>query len=165
MNDALYERLREAGWRRPLTAAEQAELRTWLTAHPEARADWDAEAGLNVTLGRLADAPVPSNFTARVLREIERDTAAAQSRRAKCWPGLTWRHWLPRTAAAVFAVAAVLVSLRIQHASSLAKVGKSLAAVSSVGPAPATEALANFDSIRRLSPEPVADAELLSLLQ
>ena len=37
--DPVYQRLRETGWRRPLTAAEQAELRAWLAAHPEQQAD------------------------------------------------------------------------------------------------------------------------------
>ncbi len=165
MNDALHERLREAAWRRPLTAAEQAELRAWLATHPDARADWDAETALSAGLSRLADAPVPSNFAARVLREIERDAAASQRRQAGFWRALTVRHWLPRAAAAGFAVAAVLVSLQLQHAHRLAKVGQSLATVSGVAPALAPDALMNFDSIRRLSPAPVADTELLSLLQ
>jgi len=33
--DSTYQRLREIGWRRPLTEAEQAELRAWLAAHPD----------------------------------------------------------------------------------------------------------------------------------
>lgn len=165
MKDALHERLREAAWRRPLTAAEQAELRAWLATHPDALADWDAETALSAGLSRLPDVPVPSNFTARVLREIERAAAVRQRRPAGFWPTLTLRHWLPRVAVAGFALAAVLVSLQLQQANRLAKVGQSLATISDVTPALAPDALVNFDSIRRLSPAPVADTELLSLLQ
>ena len=63
-DDPIYNRLRELSWRRQLTAPEKAELRAWLTAHPEAQSEWEAEAGLNATLRRLPDAPVPGNFTA-----------------------------------------------------------------------------------------------------
>ena len=69
--DPVYQRLRELGWRRPLTAAEQVELRIWLAAHPEAQAEAEAEAALNQALTRLPAAPVPSNFTARVWQAIE----------------------------------------------------------------------------------------------
>ena len=40
INDPTYTRLRELSWQRKLTPAEAAELRAWLEAHPEARADW-----------------------------------------------------------------------------------------------------------------------------
>ena len=59
-NDPLYHRLRELSWRRKLTDSEEAELRAWLAAHPEAQAGWEVEAELNQALGRLPDAPVSS---------------------------------------------------------------------------------------------------------
>ena len=49
--------------------------RAHLAAHPEAQADWEAEAGLNDALGRLPDVAVSSNFTARVLQAVEREIA------------------------------------------------------------------------------------------
>ena len=92
-NDPIYNRLRELSWRRELTAAEEAELRAWLAAHPEAQADWEAEAGLNEALRQLPDAPVPSNFTARVLQAVEREAALRERRR-----GARWRVWHGRGA-------------------------------------------------------------------
>ena len=59
-NDPIYNHLRELSWRRKLTAAEEAELRAWLAAHPEAQVDWEVEAGLNAALGALQDVPVVS---------------------------------------------------------------------------------------------------------
>ena len=74
MNEAEYQDLREAGWRRKLTPAEEARLQAWLVLHPDQQRDWDAEAGLNQLLGHLRDAPVASNFTARVLQELARES-------------------------------------------------------------------------------------------
>ena len=75
MNEAEYQELREAGWRRKLTPAEEARLQAWMALHPEQQRDWEAEAGLNQLLGQLRDAPVASNFTARVLQELDRESA------------------------------------------------------------------------------------------
>jgi hypothetical protein len=52
-NDSTCERWRELSWRRDLTPAEQAQLRVWLAGHPEALADWQAEAALNRALDQL----------------------------------------------------------------------------------------------------------------
>src|SRR6185436_14507392 len=100
--DPVYKRLRELSWRRPLTESEQAELRAWLAAHPEAEDDWETEKHLSAMLHKLPDAPVPSNFTARVRQAVEQETAAAGRRPGfpSRWAG-RWRVFLPRTAAAV----------------------------------------------------------------
>src|SRR5262245_27418143 len=102
MNDPLEKKLREISWRRKLSPAEEAELRAWLATHPDAEAEWKAEAGLNEILERLPNAPVPTNFTARVLEAIEREEAAEARRRE--WK---WRLLLPRAAVAavIFTVA------------------------------------------------------------
>ncbi len=165
MNDSHDQRLRETGWRRPLTEAEQADLRAWLATHPEARSDYEGETRLNQALQKLPDVPVSSNFTARVLQAIEREVAREDHPRARFWRSLDWRGWLPRTAVATFAVAVVLVALQLHHASSRVKMGESLVAVSVVAPVLPPEAAADFDSIRRLSPSTGADTELLALLQ
>lgn len=166
MNDARYHQLREIGWRRELTATELAELRTWLAAHPEAQTDWQTEAGLNAALSGLSDAPMPTNFTARVLREIERDMVAAARERSRFWQGLGWRRWLPRTIIApTIVVVAVIVFLQIQQADARAKLGQSLAAMASVAAAPPPTALKDFEPIERLQSTFGADKELLSLLQ
>jgi len=56
MNDQAKDQLRELNWRRPLTEAEQAQLRGWLETDPEERADWEAEARLTEGLSQLSDA-------------------------------------------------------------------------------------------------------------
>lgn len=165
MSNERYESLRQAGWRRALTGAEQAELRAWLAAQPEARADWAAEAGLSDALRRLADAPMPSNFTARVLQEIEREATDGAPAQVGFWAAFDWRRWIPRLAAGVVAVAAVLTSMHSYTVASRVKIGQSVVALSDITPAPSPELLTDFDSIRKLGPAQGADTELLALLQ
>jgi len=94
-DNELHSKLRESGWRQKLTEAEQAGLRAYLAANPDARADWEMESALNAAArARLPDAPAPSNFTARVLQAVEREEG-----RPRAW---SWRwNWhllVPRVA-------------------------------------------------------------------
>src|SRR5438105_15808113 len=100
MNDSAYHKLREARWRRKLTDAESAELRAWVASHPEAQAEFEAEARLTDALVRLPDVPVPSNFTALVLQAVERDAAVMESRGARSAWTVFWHSWLPKAAVA-----------------------------------------------------------------
>jgi len=165
-NDPTYNRLRELSWRRKLTAVEAAELRAWLAAHPKAQVDWEAEVGLSEALGRLPDAPVPSNFVARVLQSVERDRAAELRRQRRRWQ--VWLHWrwLPKAAVAAVVLGAGLVSY--QQAASVARRAeyvRSVTVVSSVASLPGPEILKDFDAIRVSNPTPGADEELLAALQ
>lgn len=167
MNDPLYHQLLEAGWRRKLTAEEAAELRAWLSAHPEQAADWQAETGLNEALGHLPDAPVPANFTARVLSRVdawERETVASGSR-GFLWKW-TWHSLVPKAA---FALALLLglgvFSYEWHQGTQRVKLARNVAAVSDVAALPNPELLQDFEVIRRLGQTPPADVELLALLQ
>lgn len=158
----LHSKLRESSWRRKLTEAEQAELRAWLAANPDARADWEMESALNAALTRLPAAPVPSNFTARVLQAVEREEARPH--------GWSWRwNWhtlVPRVAFAVAMVA--FAGLALHHHeiySQRAALARSVAFVTRGQPVPSLEALENFDPIRRMSQPQHADDELLALMQ
>jgi len=165
-NDPTYERLRELSWRRRLTPGEVEELRAWLAAHPGAQADWEAEAGLSEALGHLADAPVPSNFTSRVLQNVERESAAELRRGSHKWQFWLRARWLPRVAvAAVILVAGVLSYEQVTQANRRAEYARSVAAVSKVASLPRPEVLEDFDAIRVSNPTPVADEELLAALK
>ena len=159
-NDAFLSKLRESGWRRKFTDAEQAELRAYFAAHPEARADWEMESALNAAFARLPDAPVPSNFTARVLQAVELETA-----RPSGWTW-NWQVLVPRLATAVAVV--VFTGLAIHHHavySQRVALVKSVALATGGQPVPSPEALENFDAIRRMSQPQHADDELLALMQ
>jgi anti-sigma factor RsiW len=164
-NDPIYNHLREVSWRRELSNAEEAELRNWLAAHPEAQADWQAEAGLNAGLGRLPDVPVPSNFTARVLQAVEREAVAELRRPQGKWLTWLWLRWLPKAAFAAVIVGVGLLSFHQVQAAHRKRLVESVAAVSAVSSLPGSDILRDFDAIRALNPAPAPDEQLLAVLQ
>jgi negative regulator of sigma E activity len=115
-------------------------------------------------LSRLPDAPVPSNFTARVMQAVE----LAEARPSRKWnfPAWNWRALLPR-----FAVAAAVVAFAgfAFHQHELdkrrAEIAQSVVLVAQAQPLPNVEALKNFDAIQRMGQPAHADKELLALLQ
>jgi anti-sigma factor RsiW len=164
-NDPIYNHLLELSWRRKLTGAEEAELQAWLAAHPEAQADWKAEAGLNAALGRLPDAPVPSNFTARVLQAAEREAAVELRRHGGAWRAWLRLRWLPKVALGAVVVGAGLVSYHQIQDVHRKKLAESVAAVSAVSSLPSPEILKDFDAIRVSNPSVSPDEQLLAVLQ
>jgi anti-sigma factor RsiW len=166
---------REASWRK-LSQADAAELDTWLASHPDAQPDWEAETRLTEALSRLPDAPLASNFTARVLQAVERETAATHRAQLPTW----WQRWrrlakfgLAGTAALV---AGLLVVEHHQQSVRRAELANSIAKVSSVASLPSPEILQDFEAIRVLKTTPArvrdhvfdpsqADEQLLALLQ
>ena len=149
--------LRELVWRRKLTDAERAGL----AAQPEVQADLEIESRLSEMLARLPDVPVPSNFTARVLQAVERESMRP---RATSW-SWAWRVLVPRVA-----VAAVVISfagLGIHHYELNANrvaLAKKVVLMAAAQPMPSVDALRNFNAIQRMS-QPRADDELLALLR
>ncbi len=117
---------------------------------------------LRELLSRLPDAPVASNFTARVMQAV----ALEESRRARRWNFIpNWRAFLPRAAVATAVI--LFAGLTLQHhelAARRATFAKNAALVAET-PMPSVDALKNFDAIRRMSQPARADDELLALLQ
>jgi anti-sigma factor RsiW len=167
MNDAEYQRLLEASWRRALTPAEEARLQAWLAAHPARQAAWQDEAALNRLLRRLPDAPLPSNFTARVLQAV-----AAEERHAAREPTPSrWferlRGLLPKLAPASLLGALLVAAVFQYQAGQRFQAARAVATVSTVAAAlPAPEVFEDFDAIRSLpTPGTPSDEELLVVLQ
>jgi anti-sigma factor RsiW len=162
--DPFYEKLREISWRRKLTSAEERELRAWLAAHPEAHESVELETGLTETLGKMADVPVASNFTARVLQAVGREAmveARGGESRWKLWRRLP--RWLPRVASATLVVTAA-GSLYLYNQSVQARQKDLVQRVARV-PLPSPEILTNFDAIRIVSATPAPDEQLIALFQ
>ena len=162
--DSLYNRMRETRWRRKLSPEETAALGGWLAEHPETKEDWETEEALNVSLLRLRDVPVPSNFTALVLQRVKRSEAAPGRRRKRLlrrW----WKRWLPRlaTIGAVGCVAAV--SYRQFQAFEDKQAARSLEMVSEISSLPSGRILVDFEAIRAMDRRTPPDGELLTLLQ
>jgi hypothetical protein len=164
-NDPLYDRFLDLSWRRTLTPAEQQDLSAWLAAHPEARQEHSLELALTEALASLPDIPVASNFTVRVLNQVNREAATAAVQRQG---GNRWFHfrWLPRVGfAAVIVIAGGLVYHREHLNLERKEYAQSIATVSDVSSLPSPEILQNFEAIRRLAPAPAPDEQLLTLLQ
>jgi hypothetical protein len=167
--DPLYRHLLEQSWRGKLSPSEEQQLMTWLAGHPDGKPDWEAEAGLNEILGRLPDAPMPSNFTARVLKAVEVEVLISSrgNREGRFW---SWRHvWLPRLGFAAVLVGAAAMSYQegaaVRRASLAKSAAESVAVLSDVSSLPSPEVLTNFDAIYALNQTPPADEELLALLK
>jgi len=117
---------------------------------------------LRELLSRLTDAPVSSNFTARVMRAVELEEA----RRPRRWNFLTW-NWhalLPRTAVAAMLMVAVGFTF-YQHETYNRRfeLAQNVALVASAQQLPSVDVLQNFDAIQRMSQPAHADEDLLAL--
>ena len=147
------DKLSEALWRRKLSETERAALR--------GRPELELEARLTGMLANLPAAPLASNFTARVLQQIEREEARAISARNRKW---NWRRLWPRVAfASAVLVCAGVIFQKHELKSEHVLLAKNVAAVAVAQPPPSVDALNNFDAIRRMSQR--ADGELLALMQ
>jgi hypothetical protein len=156
-NEPFQNPLRELVWRRKLTDAERAGL----GAQPEVQADLEIESCLSEALARLPDAPMPSNFTARVLQAVERESARP---RAINW-FWTWRVLVPRVAVAAVVIAfAGLEIHRYELNAHRAVFARNVVLMAEAQSLPSVDALKNFNAIQRMS-QPRADDELLMLLQ
>ena len=161
MTDSEYMSLRQAAWRRALTADEKARVRSYLVVHAEAQQDWDQEMALNQILVNLPDVPVSSNFTAKVLQAIDLD----QLREGKHSHSHDWlarlRLWLPR-----FAVAGLVIGLgglgyQRYHLHTLSEKAGSMKFVTRIARTlPDVQMWQDFDAIAKLS-QPASDDKLL----
>jgi len=156
-DEPLQNQLRELAWRRKLTDAEKAGLRT----HPEAQADLELESRLTAALARVPEAPVASNFTARVLQAIEREEARGARTLGWSW---YWRVLIPRVAVAVAVVGFAGLAYQHHQFDKRAQLARDVALLAKAQPLPSVEALKNFDAIQRMSQTTSqADDKLLEL--
>jgi hypothetical protein len=123
-----------------------------------ASADQDLELFLTKTLSQLKDVPVSSNFTARLMDEINREEM-----RQAAPPRWRWNLW-PRLATAFGAL--LLTGILVQHHETVAhrvQLAQTLAMVADMHSLPSVDALKNFDAIEVMSQPAHADEELLAL--
>jgi anti-sigma factor RsiW len=146
-----------------LSPEEESQLEAWLAAHPDARAAWEADRALGRVLQSLPDAPVSSNFTARVMQELDLEEARANRAASTSrgwrllWPRLGWA-----TAAAlaltIFGTQQFLNVRRTQFAADAALVSKDIARL--------PDAFRDFDVVDSLREIPAAsDDGILAALQ
>jgi len=154
-------KIRETSWRRALTASEESDLQARLAAHPEEKADMELDNALTKCLAILPDAPIASNFTARVLQEIERQPAPTRFWQWK-W---SWLSLVPKAAILLVAFSVGFFISREQANAHRLELAQSVATVSKVASLPSPEILENFEVIRRLNFNPPPDEELIALMK
>ncbi|HTL56195.1 MAG TPA: hypothetical protein VL361_10985 [Candidatus Limnocylindrales bacterium] len=165
-NDPLDNRIQELTWRGKLSAEQEAELRAWLAAHPEAQAEHDVQIALNEILAALPDAPLSSNFTARVMRSLEAEALRGEKPRRGFFAYLPPIHrLLPRAAVVALTIAVALISYEQVRQAHRRQIARAAVVVSEVASIPDPKILEDFDAIRAMSQAPPADEELLKLLQ
>lgn len=158
MSDVRKDELVRLSAKRELTPEDESRLEIYFTANPQARAEWEEERALTRAVQSLPDLPVSSNFTARVLQEVDledRTMARAGNRSAwwsRLWPKLGWAT-----------AALLLTTLGIQyHTAQKQKIVVDLVRISQ---APA-DVLQDFEVINRLRQASApSDEELLLALQ
>jgi len=160
-----HEKIRELTWRGPLSPAQRQELKAWLEAHPAEKESLALDSRLTESLHKLPDAPVSSNFTARVLEQVQLEQAATRRKASRTSFIFRWR-WLIRTASAVVIVAAAGVTWKqVQSARTAEEIARSVTMVSEVTSLPDADVLRDFEAIQALSQTPAADMDLLALLK
>lgn len=161
-SDPVHQRLREIAWRRRLTPAEQAELQAWLAAHPEAQAEVEQDAALDAALAGRGDAPVPSNFTVRVMQAIEAD--ARREARPVARPGNWWRKLVPRFAIAALVLSVSALAYRQYLIGKQKELSVAAKEIAGAQPLSSVTVIEDFEVIRSLTPATaVADENLLAL--
>src|SRR4030095_15631752 len=79
-----------------------------------AQPDWEEEVALNRLLANVPDAPLSSNFTARVLQAIDLEELREQrARRSASWLGRL-HSWIPRMGMAALVVGLALGYQKMQ---------------------------------------------------
>ena len=166
MSESEYDELRAASWRRRLSPAEEVRVQTYLAAHPQAQADWELEAGLNCRIAQLPDAPVPSNFTARVLQALDRQPAPVTlnpTPLARLWQW--FRLPAPRIAWALLLATAAGFAYHHHRANARNEMAKALSVLAQVTALSDPAVLQDFEAIECLGrAAPSDDDELFAVL-
>ena len=160
MKQPEFENLLQTARVRDLTDAELAKLERWLAANPGEQAEWEA---IDRVLVALPDAPVASNFTARVMDEVRRAEAAAPALGQAWWQRLLAPQFRPIQIAAAATLAMVLGGVGYQsHLNqSRAEMAAAVAAIAEITPG----FLADFEAIEAIAQADPIDEELWAALK
>jgi hypothetical protein len=172
MKDPEFQLWVERIQRRPLSPEEMESLRQRAGSDPVVGEFWETEVGLTRRLHELPDAPVASNFTARVLQAVE----SARPTRLGWREALGRRLWMRP---ACYGAGAALVFLlgvwayldhqstsRARMAASLVRITRGVDAAAGAAQLPPLQVLQDFEAIRQLSrAQPLADESLLAALR
>ena len=160
MNQSEFDNLLQTARERDLTDAELAKLERWLAANPDEQAEWEA---LDRLLVALPDAPVASNFTARVMDEVRRAEAAAPALGQAWWQRLLAPQFRPVQIVAAATLAMVIGGVGYQsHLNqSRAEMAAAVASIAEFTPV----FLVDFEAIEAVAQADAIDEELWAALK
>lgn len=169
MNEAEFKKLLVNSWHRPLSPEEDARLQSWLATHPEAQHLWEEEVELNQLLQQLPDLPLSSNFTARVLQALDRESTAPRRIPRRWFYRPAWLgHWVPRLAGVTVLLILGLVGGNVYHQYHRQKLIRGVELVGNLAALPHPESLEYIETILQLpiiGPDSSWDPELVAALQ
>ena len=160
MDNPEYQRLLELAWKRDLSPEEGADVKKSLA--PRWQRELEEEQRFTRCIQRLADVPVSSNFTARVLQAAKRSKPVARS---SWWHRLALPKWVPRLAMAALTVSLGLLSVQQYKSAQHTRMAHDLVSVSELAQLSEVDWLDNFETINRMSQVEAADDDLLMSLR
>ena len=160
MKQPEIETLLQTARERDLTGGELAKLERWLAANPAEQAEWEA---LDRLLAALPDAPVATNFTARVLDEVRRAETAHPALGQAWWQRLLAPQFRPVQIVATATLAMVIGGVGYQsHLNqSQAEMASAVASIAEFTP----DFLADFEAIEAVAQADAIDEELWAALK
>ena len=160
MKQPEFENLLQTARVRDLTDDELAKLERWLAANPGEQAEWEA---IDRVLVALPDAPVASNFTARVMDEVRRAETAHPALGQAWWQRLLAPQFRPVQIVAAATLAMVIGGVGYQsHLNqSRAEMAAAVASIAEFTPG----FLADFEAIEAVAQADAIDEELWAALK
>jgi anti-sigma factor RsiW len=159
MKDVREDELFRLSMQPELSPEDESRLEAWLAAHPGARAAWEQDRALGRALQSLPNAPVSSNFTARVMQQLDLDESREERKSTGwrvLWPRLGWAA--AALALTVFGVQQFRNVQRTQLAKDAALISKDIAQL--------PDAFRDFDVVESLRQiPPASDDGILIALQ
>lgn len=170
MNELDRSQLLKLAAQRPLSSSEQARLRSFYLTEPDGLEAMELDVRVTQSIGQLPNVPVSSNFTAQVLRRVERAESRRQVKAGSGFGGVLMRWVRPIAMSSALAFVGLLGYLQYQT-SARVEFAESVATLSTAAAVPPLELLQNFEAIHQLSQVPrdedleQVDFELLAALQ
>lgn len=172
MSESEYQKLLDLRLQRALRPEEQSRLDELVSQHPEIRDHWDEEMRLSQLLNRLPDAPISSNFTARTLAAVKKESGPKRASGKRLLFGWLPIRWIQAATVSAAALTTAWILYSQKQSEGRAQLAGDLAQFSSAALAPDAEkaefsldALMHYDVIARLESHPIVDDDLLAVLE
>jgi hypothetical protein len=153
-------------WGKQMSPEEEALLRDSLAEAPEEQSFLEEELALNQLLRQLPDAPLDSNFTARVMQQVRRADPFRSPGKGSWLRRLFPGSWLPKFSAAAVLLCIGFFAHQFHQSGTQQEMARSVAALTEMAAFSGFDVLENFEAIERLAQVPHdVDVDLIAALQ